>query len=103
MGAGTAFVVGSLISAAVSAGSAKVQHDDFKKSELTQADRLAQQLKQQRELASKATAPVTKTGGVIELKSSEASEDEELQSRSARSRLRVERSGGSVGTGLTVG
>ena len=106
MAEGTAFLVGSIISAAAAVGAAAVGKRTQKEATAKAEIRSRKEIEAAQALASKATAPVTKIGGNIELQSIEAEEDEAIRSRSARSRLRIQRqsgSSGSVGTGLKVG
>lgn len=106
MGVATAVVLG--ISAAVTAGSAYYGAREEKKlqakGEVQASKRHTEELALRKQLASQAMAPVTKTGGRVELQSVSAKEDAAIRKRAGRSRLRVERKsgGGSVGTGLSI-
>lgn len=101
----TALLISAAVTAASSIGSAYIGKEQSKKVESATKKRHAEQLALQKSLASQVTAPTTKKTGKVELQSKESAEDEAIRSRSKRSRLRVQRqgSGGSVGTGLSVG
>lgn len=101
----TALLISAAVTAASAVGTSYVQTETAKKTESATKKRHAESLALQKSLASQVSAPTTKKEGKVELMSEEAAEDEAIRSRSKRSRLRVDRqsSGGSVGTGLSVG
>lgn len=106
MGTGTALLISSIISAAGAVGGAVVEKKALEKSGKLADIRSAKELEAQKALASQVTAPITGVGGQVELQSLEAKEDEEIRSRSVRSRLKIARKGkaaGGIGTGLKVG
>lgn len=100
----TALLISAAVAAAGAVGTAHVTRETAKKAEKGAEKRSQEAMRLQEALASQATAPITTQESNVELQSVEAKEDEAIRSRSARSRLRVERGGsGGVGTGLSVG
>lgn len=101
----TALLISAAVTAASAVGGSYVERQTQKKTEKATKKRHVEQLALQKSLASQVTAGTTTKKANVELQSVEAAEDEAIRSRSKRSRLRVERgkTGGGVGTGLSIG
>ena len=106
---GTAIAIMAAATVASAAGSAYVQQDTARDARKQQNRLQAEQLAAAEAAANKSKAPVINNSGDVELQSTEDMQDEAIRSRSKKNRLRVDKTGLSLGgssssskTGLSI-